>query len=148
VRTDLIGLRRSIARRGPGPANLCRLLIGRNVLQENSVHITLGGDASTSDPPQCSMKSLYGSPLNDARGRAPQRGLLDPTPDPRPPRVDTLVLFSIRKALAAIDQGRKSVEYPDFSTNQSHTASHLNSSKLVSFDQAAIGLSRHTVALS
>lgn len=69
-------------------------------------------------------------------------------PYPQPQRLDTLVLFSIRKALAAVDQGRTSVECPDFSTNQSHTASHLNSSKPINIDQAAFGLNRHNVALS
>lgn len=62
--------------------------------------------------------------------------LQDPTPYPQPQRVDTLVLFSIRKALSAVDQGRTSAECPDFPTIQSPTASHLNSSKLVSIDQA------------
>ena len=51
ARTDLTGLRRSIARRGPGLANLCRLPVGRNALLENPVHITLGGDASASKTP-------------------------------------------------------------------------------------------------
>jgi len=49
---DLTELRRSIARRGPGLANLYRLLIGRNALPEHPVHITLGGEASATKTPK------------------------------------------------------------------------------------------------
>ena len=51
ARTDLTGLLWLIARRGPGLPNLCRLLVGRNALPEHPIHITLGGEASTSETP-------------------------------------------------------------------------------------------------
>jgi hypothetical protein len=49
---DLARLRRLVVCRGPGPSSLCCLLVGPNVFQENSVHITLGGAASTSETPK------------------------------------------------------------------------------------------------
>jgi hypothetical protein len=51
ARTNLIGLLRSIARRGLGLSNLFCLLVGRNALPEHPVHLTLGGDVSTSETP-------------------------------------------------------------------------------------------------
>ena len=49
ARKDRSGLLRLIARGGPGLSNFCRLLIGRNALPENPLHITLDGDASPSE---------------------------------------------------------------------------------------------------
>jgi len=48
ARTDRTGLRRLIARRGPGLPNLCRLLVVRTALPENPIHLMLGGEASSS----------------------------------------------------------------------------------------------------
>ena len=44
MRTDRTGLRRAIARCGPGLSNLSRLLVSRHALPENLVHLTLGGE--------------------------------------------------------------------------------------------------------
>ena len=44
VMTDRTGLLRLIVRRGPGLSNLCRLLIGRKALPDNSIHIPLRGE--------------------------------------------------------------------------------------------------------
>ena len=50
-RTDRSGLLWLRARRGPCLPNLCRLLVGRNALPENPVHLTFSEDASTSETP-------------------------------------------------------------------------------------------------
>jgi hypothetical protein len=122
-----------------------------SALEPASPTLTKGGQ------PPCRIPTKGAHPLRNSQAgccpaaRATSSSMLDCKTRPRihdPNRVDTLVLFSIRKALAAVDQGRTSVECPDFSTNQSHTASHLNSSKPINIDQAAFGLNRHNVALS
>ena len=40
------------ARQETGLSNLYRLLVGREALSKQPVHITLGGDASTSETPK------------------------------------------------------------------------------------------------
>ena len=52
ARIDLDGFRRLIARRGPGLTNLGRLPVGRHVLPEHPIHITLGGDDSPCETPK------------------------------------------------------------------------------------------------
>jgi len=49
MKTDLTGLRRLMARQGPGLPNLCRPLVGRNALTDHPLHLTLGEEASTSE---------------------------------------------------------------------------------------------------
>jgi hypothetical protein len=51
TRMDLTGLRRLIARCGPGLSNLSGLPVGHHALPEHPIQLTLGGDASTSETP-------------------------------------------------------------------------------------------------
>ena len=52
--------------RGPGPANLRRLLVGRDALPEHPVHITLGGDTSAPETPNATW-DLYRASLSRPR---------------------------------------------------------------------------------
>ena len=78
ARMNLTALLQLRARRGPGLPNLCRLLADRNAPPENPLHLTLGGDASTSETPKARC-NLFMDLLSRSRGdRRRNVGLQDP----------------------------------------------------------------------